>query len=259
MLPTDLQQSLCLEKFFSFYTQIVREKERAIAGILPQEIKSNQEGEDETVTLVRFISQQLSSILEEQALTAIHEGGPFFTAYYEQAQYIMAALADEIFLNLDWKGENIWDQYLIETNLFGTQIAGTKIFEDLDAFLSKRDPLCIDIGAIYYFALALGFQGKYRGINDHGALQNYKNKLFLFIMRRPPELYQGKLFLFPEVYTSIQDSSLAQKLPNPRLWFSLYAGLIISMGIVGSFVWYYATANVSHIIHNILSTAQNIV
>lgn len=255
MLPTDLQRSIFLNKFFTYYKQVIKEKERAIQGtVSPQD--HIEEQTDERITLVLFIFRRLTSFLEEQALTIVHEGGPFSVSYYEEIQYILCAMTDEIFLNLNWKGKDLWDQYLLETKFFGTQIAGEKFFENLDSFLSTRDPLRIDIGAIYYLTLALGFRGKYKGIDDHGSIQIYKNKLFLFIMRREPKLYEGKMFLFPETYDLLQDSSLSQKLPNPRLWYSLYAALVVGMGLIGSAAWYYATINLSTTVQSIIAKGQ---
>ncbi len=193
MLPTTLDTSFTLQNFFSFFSQIMFEKERALADALPSESEDENVGtEGKVERLARYISGQLSALLEEQALVVLREGGEFSALYFRQAQYIMAALGDEIFLNFSWEGQSVWDTTLIEMQVFGTQIAGTKFFADLDEFLATRDPLKIDIGALYYFALSLGFRGKYRGIEDHGAIKAYKEQLFLFILRRKPQLLQGK-------------------------------------------------------------------
>lgn len=255
MLPTDLQRSIFLNKFFTYYKQVIQEKEQAMQGSIPIQEQTGDQT-DERISLVLYIFRRLTSFLEEQALTIVHEGGPFASSYYEEIQYILCAMTDEVFLNLDWKGKDLWDQYLLETKFFGTQFAGEKFFENLDSFLSTRDPLRVDIGAIYYLTLALGFLGKYRGIDDRGAIQIYKNKLFIFIMRREPELYEGKMFLFPEAYDPLQDNALPQKLPNPRVWYSFYAALIVGMGLIGSAIWYYVTADLSATVQSIIAKGQ---
>lgn len=254
MLPTSLDTSFILQNFYSYFSQLMFEKQRALAGALP-EIDKPQDKEKDTndVSLAKHISKELATLLEEQALLVLKEGGEFSALYYRQAQYIMAALGDEIFLNFSWPGQEIWDTTLIEMQVFGTQIAGTKFFEDLDDFLATRDPLKVDIGALYYFALALGFRGKYRGVDDHGIIKSYKDQLFLFVLRRSPQLFSGKRKLFPEAYAYEADQGKLLRLPNPRQWY-LFLGLFLGiLSVFGSVSWYILSWDFSALLSSIIS------
>jgi hypothetical protein len=71
--------------------------------------------------------RRLQTLLEMQALEAGRRGGEYGVLYYKEAQYVMAALADEIFLTLDWTGRDTWRSDLLETRLFGTYDAGEKV------------------------------------------------------------------------------------------------------------------------------------
>ena len=44
-------------------------------------------------------------------------GGEYASALYRRAQYVMAALADETFLYLDWPGRDAWRANLLEFKL----------------------------------------------------------------------------------------------------------------------------------------------
>ena len=251
MLPTDLQNSFVLKDFDQFFSEIILEKNRAISAKIPLAFKKEYDGQDEAWTLVDYINKHLVGILEEQSLTITHEAGDFASLYYREGQYIMAALADEIFLNLEWIGRDLWDMNLIETKIFGTQIAGSKFFDNLDEFLKERDPLKIDLGAVYYLALSLGFRGKYRGIDDKGAIKEYKRKLFVFVMRCEPH-FQRDYLLFPEAYAYTQDEGIPRKLPNPRLWYMGLTLLVFFMALGGSILWWHATSDLNTIVNQVI-------
>ena len=105
-----------------------------------------------------------------------------------EAQYVMAALADDVFIHLNWEGKHAWTSNLLEAALFGSHTAGEKVFEKLDRLLRDRDPADRSLAAVYLNALSLGFRGKYYGVNDHGRLRRYRNELFAFIFRQPADL-----------------------------------------------------------------------
>jgi type VI secretion system protein ImpK len=258
MFPADLDASFVVQNFYNFYEQLLVEKKRILAGFVPSDIALDCTEEQKKQKIVQYMSVQIADILEEQSLSISHTGGEFAVSYYQEAQYIMAALADEIFLNLDWFGRDLWDTCLIENRLFKSQIAGQKFFENLDKFIEERDPLIIDLGAVYYLALSLGFRGKYQGIDDHGVIQTYKKKLFLFVMRREPQLFQGKSLMFPDSYDYTLDQGMAQKLSNPRMWYTALVGLILFMSVVGSLLWYDAIGPLNKVIQSIISNGASI-
>ncbi|MBS0185850.1 MAG: DotU family type IV/VI secretion system protein [Proteobacteria bacterium] len=253
MLPSNLKNSFILKNFTQFFQQIVAEKTIALEGISISDTKNEKSHKDILYNFVATISKNISSLLEAQEFTVSHEGGDFLMAYYQEALYIMAALADEIFLNLNWVGQSVWDMFLIEQKIFKTQIAGDKFFENLDAYLLNRDPLKIDLGALYYFALALGFQGKYRGTDNQQILKNYMDNLFLFVVRKEPDFQTSTYLLFPEAYGYTLDEGLIHNLPNPRIWYGAFVGLVFGMGLIASILWYVDTSNTYQIIQKIMS------
>lgn len=251
MLPSDLKNSFILKNFNQFFAQIVLGKKRAQEGLLTS--STTDAGEQEKLlAFVGEISNSLATTLEEQESSISHEGGDFLNAYYQEGLYIMAALADETFLTLDWVGQGFWDMYLIEQKIFKTQISGDKFFTNLDAYLLNRDPLTIDLGSLYYFTLALGFRGKYRGINDNGAIKNYMHQLFVFVTRQEPSFEKKNYVLFPEAYGYMQYQGELLTLSNPRAWYAAFAALVFGMGILGSGLWYFQTSQLNAITNRIL-------
>jgi type VI secretion system protein ImpK len=77
--------------------------------------------------------------------------------------YIMAALADETLLYLEsWDGVEYWSRTLLEEGIYGTRIAGERIFEEIDEQLGRQNSVPEEVGIGLLLALALGFRGKYR-------------------------------------------------------------------------------------------------
>jgi type VI secretion system protein ImpK len=183
----------------------------------------------------KAVRQQLLSLLERQALQAGQAGGAFAVEVYREAQYVMAALADEIFLHMSWDGRDSWA--LLEEQLFKSHVAGEAIFSRLDKILQRRDPFFLDLAAVYFMTLALGFQGKFRGLESHHRLEEYRQNLFVFIYRRNPKLFTAPGQLFPPAYQNILDAGRGKKLPDQKVWLALVAVVVVSWLGISHWTW----------------------
>lgn len=179
--------------------------------------------------------QQLLTLLERQAFEAGQSGGAFAYEIYREAQYVMAALADEVFLNLNWEGRESWP--LLEGRLFQTHYAGEAIFQRLDRLLQRHDPFYLDLAAVYFMALSLDFKGKYRDNDSQGRLQVYRHQLFAMIYRREPELYSSTAPLFPQSLLHTLDEGSGRRLPDRKIWLLLVAGVIAAWLAMSGFAW----------------------
>src|SRR3954470_14092501 len=149
-----------------------------------------------SATPASAVWQQLLTLLERQAFEAGQTGGAFAFEIYREAQYVMAALADEVFLKLNWEGKASWP--LLESRLFQTHYAGEAVFQRIERLLQRRDPFYVDLAAVYFVALSLGFKGKYRDDDSHGRLPLYRSQLFAMIYHRNPQLYTSAAPLLPQ-------------------------------------------------------------
>ena len=198
------------------------------------------------------IHARLLALLEQQSLDARRSGGEYGASYYKDAQYVMAALADEIFLNLDWEGRDAWRPLLLEHRLFGTKMAGERFFEKLDRLLLDRDPVYADMAMVYFLALALGFSGKYRETEDMGKLAFYRRELFAFIYHRKPDLNAVDKRLFPDAYAHTVEKAEAKKLPHIRVWAFILAGVCLAYLALSQLMWANMTADLDAILGQIL-------
>ena len=250
------QNSLLLIQFREFYQELAQLKHIAINRLGSISSPASQE---QIIPAVQpdDIWRRLLTLLESQAERASRSGGAFGFEVYREAQYVMAALADEFFLNENWPGRQNWP--LLETRLFHTAAAGEVVFRKLDLLLLHRDPVYLDLAAIYFFALSLGFQGKFRGSSRHKDLhpterkdeeparwgprdlERYKEQLFVMIFRHNPELLQKGNHIIPQTYLHTLAEGKVLKLPHPRRWLLVLAAIILVWLGVSHLLWHQLT------------------
>lgn len=195
-----------------------------------------------------FVWQRLTSLFERQEAHAWRFGGTYGAEFYKEAQYVMVALADEVFLNTEWEGRSHWVSNLLETKIFQTHAAGELFFQKLERLLLDRDPVYRDLGAVYLMALSLGFKGKYRGGHDDAArLLEYRRQLFEFVFRREPDLTDETRRLFPETYFHTIRDEQKRRLPNPRAWVILLVAVLAAYVAITHAIWLNLTQGLSEV------------
>lgn len=198
------------------------------------------------------VRRHLISVLEGQVPESRRRGGEYGVGYYRDAQYAMAALADEIFLTLDWPGREVWRSRLLEYELFGTYTAGETLFERVDRLLKDRDPSDGEIAAVYLLALALGFRGKYRDADDGGQIEYYRRQLFAFLFQGRPDLDREDRRMFPEAYANTLTRDEGERLPYIRRWLWLMVGIAVVFLLASVVVWEVFTADLSREVADLL-------
>ena len=261
--------SFLIRHFHEFYREVVRLTRNvdrgswlfstavdppAAAAALPVEPEVEQRHLEERPA-PSTVWQSLLTLLERQALTARRTGGDFAGEIYRQAQYVMAGLGDEIFIHTDWPGKDAWQERLLEAELFGSHRAGERIFERIDELLVRRDPIYLELAHLYLYALALGFEGRYRDRPDgQYELANYRRQLFNFISGRDPELETAPEQLFPQAYSQTLDQAVKKRLPYLRPWLYGFAALILLWILIAHPVWRGLIGDMEPAIRSILGT-----
>ena len=204
------------------------------------------------------ISNELFKILRTQELEATQLAGEFASAYYKEAQYVMAAVADETFLHFDWPGRDYWQEYLIEMRLFGTHVAGRKIFESLDKLLDVRDSTNREMGEIYLAALGVGFLGKYRDTKKILDIDGYKERLFTFATHTRPALFEGEMLLFPETEEYTIKDATPKGMVDPKQWYMIFCGTFFALLVASYGAWHHATRDLKTGLEILEKTRQEV-
>ena len=252
MKPTELEKSFLLAQFHEFYREVVRQK-----ALLAEHRRQAPVGPDPAAAageenLVQAVQNQLVKLLEEQVLASRRHGGEFAVNYYRKAQYVMAGLADDIFLHIAWDGKEYWKANLLEFKFFGSHVAGERIFAQIEQIIKDRDPAMVEIAAVYLLALSLGFQGKFHGQQDGDSVVAYRRQLFSFIFQRYPEMEAEGRQLFAQAYDSTLDQGEGKRLPYIKRWAVLIGIIIVLFLAVSHGIWQHATRDLLEIATEII-------
>ena len=200
-----------LSRFFEFWEE-VEELRRQVH--LPRQI-------DETAPPVARAREQLAEALRRQRVSTGRPQGSTLLPL-DEAQYVMAATADELFINPDWDGADDWTARPLEVELFGTRRAGEEIFARIDRLVNGHGPVTTEMAAVYLTALELGFKGQFADADDQPTLDAYEAKLREVIGRRPP--MTGPLV--PECYDSTTLAGPGLRLPGSLMWWSTAVAIV---------------------------------
>lgn len=247
-----MNESFLVRSFREFYTELA-----ALRDIVRTD---SQQSENLIDSLgLDGVSGRLRRVLDRQAALALQAGDAFAGGVFSDVQYVMCALADEEFINLDWAGQEGWSENLLESHFFQSHSAGQTFFNRIDLLVRGRDLAAADLARIHLMALALGFEGRYRNTEDgHLHINAYKQKLLAFLGTREPELLTDSARLFPEAYANTLDQGIPRTLPYVRRWIA--AGLLVlAVWVVGGhWVWRGLVGELRPTIDNILRSTEGL-
>lgn len=200
-----------LSRFFEFWEEVED---------LRRQVETRGESDATFPPAVAGGRERLAETLHTQRLSAEQSQGTVPLVQLDEAQYVMAATADELFIGLKWDGADGWTMRPLEVELFGTRRAGQEVFARIDRLANGFGPVHSEMAAVYLNALELGFKGQFA--EDAKALDAYESRLRELLGRRP--LAMGPLV--PECYHHTTVAGSGRQLPRSRLWWSAAVGIV---------------------------------
>lgn len=235
-----------LAQLRQFYRELMRVKYALHAGLKGLAGADTDERQQDPVVLVHH---HLKAYLERLYVGATRSGGVYSPELYREAQYVMAALADEVLLYMtEWAGRAQWKDNLVEMALFQTRIAGERVFDHIDALIARGTAANADLAAVYLVALSLGFRGKYRAIRDQTALRQYRRALRQIIERHAPLRVEADLPVFADAYAHTLDEGRPVRLPHLRPWMVAIFVVLAAYLAAQHVVWQRATTDVESVL-----------
>ncbi len=213
------------QQFRAFYDEVVKARNRAIAS-----------GETDPEAAALALSRHLENLIELQTLESRRESTRFELENVADARYLKAALADEILLNSPWVGKERWTAHLLESTLFRTNIAGDLVFRRIEQMLSEREPSRRDMARLYLFALALGFQGMYRG-SEAEKLHGLREELYQFVYQRQADLSGRDRVLSDRAYANTLSHIAPRKLPTLSRWSVIFLTSLAALLVISELLW----------------------
>jgi type VI secretion system protein ImpK len=224
------------------------------AKVADPDLASDSRGSHHGPTRAIAVWNRIISVLNRQSLEATRLGGPAGLEFHREAMYVMAALADETFLLLDWEGREFWLSHLIEAQVFRSHAAGDIFFRRIDALLRREDDAAAELAAVYLFAIGLGFRGRYGGEGFSAALESYRLRLFAFIARRTPALARHAGNLFPETYKNTIHTGIDRPIPSARKWRIALVAVFLAWLLIAQVLWW----NLSHDLNSQLARLSSL-
>lgn len=234
------------ERFTEFVIELGRQKEAIRAGrwayyadspISPKNGSAGEKGPNPAW-------EAIAALLRRQATDSSRHGASG-EELYREAEFAMAALADEVFLTElgNWPGRADWSAYPLQKAFFGTINAGEELFTKIDRFLENYHPGQRGLAEVYFNVLSLGFRGKY-GVGEEGPRS-------LKIPRGVEKRRQRLLHTFHEpsaplssrvsdaAYRNIRTEEAGSEIPSARqsILFLALAVLVVGAGIWAASSW----------------------
>ncbi len=194
-----------LSSFFAFWAEV-------------EALRRDVQPEGEVAGLVRGPAsgrEQLAEALRNERAAMARSAHSGALPQFDEAQYVMAATADELFIGLNWDGADDWRLHPLEAELFGTRRAGQEIFARVERLIDGSNPFNAEMAAVYLTALELGFKGTFADADDTHTLERYESDL--------REMVGGSLStrapLVPQCYENTIVVGSGLQMPASRVWW----------------------------------------
>jgi type VI secretion system protein ImpK len=247
----DPQRAYLLPRFRAFHAELVRLKRIALRD--PMALIETITADKETLDIrdaAGAARHALQRMLERFEFDTSTERGAEGAALFREAAYAMAALADEVFLSIDWAGRDAWLDAMLEQSMFGTQIAGEDVFRRIDRMLSARTNTTMELASVYLLVLSLGFEGQFRG-RDRDKVSDYRKKLYRFLYRADSMMAQPKLV--PQAYENTTSGERPVRLPYVQRWMLVLGVTIVLYLVASEWVWHSMTQHIATTAADIVS------
>lgn len=245
-------------KFRTFYNEIIRSKHQKsefTAGFSTA-IVTDYSADLSPDGAAESLSKNLAAMLELQAAEAMWMGGES-AERYPDAQYAMAALADELFLYTEWEGQGAWQKNLIEVRLFKTHAADVELFKRIDRLLKDQSdsPAARDLARVYLFVIAAGFRGKYRQFGLTRALAEYRQRLYEYIHEGGDALmiYAAGRRIFPEAAERTLEGEAISRFTAAQRWAAILVFLVVSYTVIAHLAWSRVSADLKDVTDRIIA------
>ena len=210
--------------------------------------RSDVEFKKEGIT-PQLINEKLSDIIRN---CLYQEQNVVINKSMKEVIYLMAAMADEIFLNMDWEGKTFWQNNILERKFFESQVAGEFIFRKIDALLQQRETFSLERAEIYLKALAMGFKGKFRDVNEEATkIEEYRRLLLETIERQDSSVRSRDPRIYSKEYNYTIPTITRKMLPDASLVNYLSLFYLFMFLTFTSLVWVFQTKDISRLLTEI--------
>lgn len=231
------------DRFRELYSRLAEVRRRLAAASAAAAAAPAGRGAGPPAPSLEAAQRPLLEYLEEMESAALDPGSAD-ALELEEARYLMAAFADDLFtrsgapLSVEWKAASL------ESQLFHSEAGGRAVFERIDKLLEVGDPGRRELAKIYLMALSLGFRGADR------VLGGYRRRLVAFAL---PEREAGSdpARLTPSAYRHTIARGRPALLPAVRRWGLAALATLLLVAAISYPLWREATAPIAAVVERI--------
>ena len=238
-LASPLVTTSLFASFCAFYERIAALRLAQAQGRLAAALVQGTEAAPLTgKDMAERMAAQLGHWLHNDAEQMRKNGSTAQIRMHHKAQYLMAALADEILLlEMDWPGKAAWADVLLEARLFGTRLAGGNFYLLEQKLLQVQRPaeLHIELALIMLAALQLGFRGVLRGDHLLRQLTDVRARLLHFVDGRRPD--PAGQHAFQAAYEQRQSGKTDPRLSPLKPWWQGLTLALACLGLLSMLIW----------------------
>jgi type VI secretion system protein ImpK len=154
------------------------------------------------------------------------------------AGYVLTAVADEVILVqcTDWDQYEAWADRPLEAVLYGTRIAGDRLFAAADELVARRrsDPAA---ATVILLALMTGFRGRYQGQYGPTRIELLKKDLYALVCRRGYRDDDIAPYERPDLVATRLEGTSLRTLPVLWPWLVALAAVILAYFPISHLLW----------------------
>jgi len=169
------------------------------------------------------LRERFTALIEAQEQRA--RSGEVVWESYLEARFAVLAWVDELVLNSPWPQSGQWPHLMLTHHR--TLNAGKQFFDRLEQLPAAAR----DVREVYYFCLALGFEGKFALTENPAALRELRRTLY-HQLTAAGGVRPGDARLFPEAYRQPPPPAAPPRRRWGALWLALIAAVPVALFVI---------------------------
>ncbi|MDP5280600.1 DotU family type IV/VI secretion system protein [Sphingomonas sp. DG1-23] len=247
------QEQIAAEQFRSFYARLVELRDAVLSPAPP----AMPEGASEPILFHRPTIEDVRAALRQAILAAGYRPEDDLGAAVDPG-YVMAAVADEVLLIqcLDWPEHEAWTDLPLEAILYGTSLAGDRIFEAAQELIARRrdDPRT---ATVILLAFMTGFRGRYHGRDDRGIIAAMEQGLYQLVCRRPYVAGDPAPYAAPNLNATTLIGQSMRPLPVLWPWLVALTAVLLAYLPLSHLIWWSDVRKIDKVADSIVELHEN--
>jgi type IV/VI secretion system ImpK/VasF family protein len=246
------QEQIAAEQFRSFYARLIALRE----AVLSPPPLAVPEDSPEPI-LLRPTIEDVRATLRQTILAAGYRPEDDLGAAVDPG-YVMAAVADEVLLIqcLDWSDHEVWTDLPLEAILYGTSLAGDRIFEAAQELIARQrdDPRT---ATVILLAFMTGFRGRYHGRDDRGVIAAMQQGLYQLVCRRPYAADDPAPYAAPNLNATTLIGQSMRPLPVLWPWLVALTAVVLAYLPLSHLIWWADVRKVDRVADSIVELHED--